>query len=175
MFFFVCNNCNLRLIRGSHCWCLLPSPSSAISLFHLDACVLSDHSYFPSLKWYISYIDIESLWHGPFMLPLKGMNVDVGSRRPWGQHFVAADTMASFPACFPPSDLLVLIASGLYAHMVCYGLQPAVCPWVLSHTGRRAVPKSPRLSCQADRWMVAAWSPQALPLSLSAFFSFSTT
>lgn len=69
---------------------LLSFISLAFSLFHSDACgdVNSGHSYFPSLGY-----DIESYRHRLFMLPLRNVWADLGTRSPSGQHFVVAESV----------------------------------------------------------------------------------
>lgn len=73
------------------------------------------------------------------------------------------------PTCFPYSDLLFFIASGLYTHMGLLWLAASSVPLsIIPHSKWRWNQISSH-NRRADRWMVAAWGPELSLLSLPAF------
>lgn len=112
------------------------------------------------------------------MILLRNVSANLGTHNPSGQHFVAADRAGiagwhgslcphTLPPLWPPPLHSIWVIHTRF--VMAFGLQYASEGRPVQQTELQI----PRCNWQANRWMVAAWSPQALA-SLPAFFSFST-
>lgn len=114
------------------------------------------------------------------MLLQRNVWANLGTHSALEQHFdmaesvgLMADTAASAPHTLPPAfDFLLSIASGLYTHGLSWAAASSE-PLSGIPCSKRIWSQIPKRNWQANRWMVAAWSLQALAFFPDAF-SFST-